>query len=126
LLNFVDNYCEWHPAHIKANWEKGEPNEVGSIMYTEEEIKGELLKLRAKLKRLISNKLFEFKTVGSLKLLLYGGTFEIEPTENGSIFTATLDFRMGKLLSKLAKKSVGFITQHMIEEGENLKKILEK
>jgi hypothetical protein len=33
---------------------------------------------------------------------------------------------MVKLLSKLAKKSVGFITQHMIEEGENLKKILEK
>ena len=53
------------------------------------------------------------------------GTFEIIPQGNKSIFKATLDFRMGKLLSKIAKKKVAQIKQHMIEEGENLKKILE-
>ncbi|MFX0030552.1 MAG: hypothetical protein ACFE8B_15175, partial [Candidatus Hermodarchaeota archaeon] len=81
---------------------------------------------RSKLTKLIPNRLYRFKTVGSLKLILAGGSFEIEPFENGSIFTATLDFHMGKLLSKLAKKKVQEISQHMREEGENLKKILEK
>jgi hypothetical protein len=52
-------------------------------------------------------------------------TFEIEPSGNDSIFTATLDFRMGKLLSKVAKKSMNNIIKHMQEEGDNLKKILE-
>ncbi|NVM38176.1 MAG: hypothetical protein HWN81_21460, partial [Candidatus Lokiarchaeota archaeon] len=75
---------------------------------------------------LIPNKLYKFKTVGSLKLILIGGTFEIETSKNGSIFIATLDFRMGKFLSKTAKKTVGKITQHMIEEGQNLKIILEE
>ena len=126
LLNFAENYCEWHPSHIKSYWEKGEPNKIGSIIYSEENIKGELLKMRLRLTKVIPNKLFKFKTVGSLKFLLMGGKFEIEPSKNGSIFIAALDFRMGKLLSKIAKKTVGKIIEHMIEEGQNLKLILEK
>ncbi|GAG81004.1 unnamed protein product [marine sediment metagenome] len=70
--------------------------------------------------------MYRFKTVGALKLILARGSFEIEPSEKGSIFTATLDFHMGKLISKVAKKTVRNISQHMIEEGENLKKILER
>jgi len=126
LLKFAENYCEWHPSHIISYWEKGEPNKVGSILYSEENIKGELLKMRLRVIDLIPNKLIKFKTVGSLKLLLIGGTFEIENSKNGSFFIATLDFRMGKFLSKIAKKTVGEISQHMIEEGQNLKLILEK
>ncbi|MFW9999723.1 MAG: SRPBCC family protein [Candidatus Hodarchaeota archaeon] len=125
LLNFTDNYCEWHPSHIKSYWEEGEPNKIGSILYSEENIKGELLKMRSRVTDLILNKLYKFKTVGSLKLILIGGSFEIETSKNCSIFTATLDFRMGKFLSKVAKKTVGKIVQHMIEEGQNLKIILE-
>lgn len=125
LLHFAENYCEWHPSHIKSYWEKGEPNKVGSILYSEEFIEGELLKMRAKLTDLIPNKLFKFKTVGSLKIVLIGGTFEMETSKNGSVFIATLDFRMGKFLSKIVKKTVAKIIQHMIEEGQNLKLILE-
>ena len=95
-------------------------------MYAEEDIDGEFLKMKSKFTELIPNRLYRFKTVGTLKLILAGGSFEIEPSENGSIFTATLDFHMGKLFSKLAKKKVQQISQHMIEEGQNLKKILEK
>ncbi len=126
LLNIVENYLEWHPSHIKANWETETVSEVGSIMYAEEDISGEFLKMKSKLTILIPNKLYRFKTVGFLKLILAGGSFEMEPSEKGSIFTATLDFHMGKLLSKLIKKKVQQISQHMIEEGENLKKILER
>ncbi len=126
LLHIAENYLEWHPSHIKANWQTETGSEVGSILYAEEDINGEFLKMKSKLTKLIPNRLYRFKTVGTLKLILAGGSFEIEPSENGSIFTATLDFHMGKLLSKLAKKTMHQISQHMIEEGQNLKKILEK
>jgi len=126
FLRIAENYLEWHPSHIKANWETETVSEVGSIFYAEEDISGDFLKMKSKLTELIPNRLYRFKTVGGLKLILAGGSFEIEPSENGSIFTATLDFHMGKLLSKIAKKKVQQISQHMIEEGQNLKKILEK
>jgi len=126
FLHIAENYLEWHPSHIKANWETETASEVDSILYAEEDINGEFLKMKSKLNKLIPNRLYRFKTVGTLKLILAGGSFEIEPSENASIFTATLDFHMGKLLSKLAKKTVQKISQHMIEEGQNLKKILEK
>ena len=126
VLNIAENYLEWHPSHIQANWETETASEVGSILYAEEDINGDFLKMKSKLTELIPNRLYRFKTVGILELVLAGGSFEIEPSENGSIFTATLDFHMGKLLSKLAKKKVQEISQHMIEEGQNLKKILEK
>jgi len=126
FLHIAENYLEWHPSHIKANWETEKVGEVGSILYAEEDIGGEFLKMRSKLTNIIPNRLYRFKTVGILKFILAGGSFEIEPSKNGSIFTATLDFHMGKLLSKLVKKKVQQISQHMIEEGENLKKILER
>jgi len=126
FLHIAENYLEWHPSHIKANWETETASEVGSILYAEEDINGEFLKMKSKLTELIPNRLYRFKTVGTLKLILAGGSFEVNPSENGSIFTATLDFHMGKLLSKLAKKKMQEISQHMIEEGQNLKKILEK
>ena len=66
------------------------------VLYAEEDISGEFLKMRSKLTRLIPNKLYRFKTVGSLKLILAGGSFEIEPSEKGSIFTTTHDWRRTK------------------------------
>ena len=126
FLHIAENYLEWHPSHIKANWETETVSKVGSILYAEEDINGEFLKMKSKLTELIPNRLYRFKTIGYLKLIIAGGSFEIEPSEDGSIFTTTLDFHMGKLLSKLAKKKVQQISQHMIEEGENLKQNLEK
>ena len=125
LLKLTDHYLDWHNSHIKASWKKGEPNQVGSIMYFEEMVGSEFLKMSAKITKLIPNSFFEFKTVGSLKLIVPRGTFEIIPKGDNSIFKATLDFRMGKFLSKIVKKKVNEIRQHMIQEGENLKKILE-
>jgi hypothetical protein len=126
LLHIAENYLEWHPAHIKANWETETASQIGSILYAEEDISREFLKMQSKLTKLIPNRMYRFKILGTLKFILAGGSFEIEPSQNGSIFTATLDFHLGKLLSKIAKKTVQNISQHMIEEGKNLKKILER
>ena len=126
LLHIAENYLQWHPSHIIAYWETETANEVGSILYTEEYIGGDYLRRRSKLTKLIPNRLYRFKTVGTLKLMIAGGSFELEPTEKGTILTATLDFHMGNLLSKFAKKKVREISRYMIEEGKNLKKILER
>ncbi len=125
LSKFSEHYCDWHPAHIKAFWESGEPNEVGSILYTEEKVGSHNLKMIIKISKIIPNRLIEFKTVKSLRFIVPRGTFEIEPSEKGSVVTATLDFRMGKFLFKIAKKIVKAISDHMKEEGNNLKQILE-
>lgn len=125
VLHLSENYCAWHTSHITAYWKKGKPNQIGSILYAEEDIEGDMVKFGSKVTKLVPNKLFEFETVGTMKFLMPRGTFEIEPSDNGSLFTATLDFRMGKLLSKIAKKSMNNIIKHMQEEGENLKRILE-
>jgi hypothetical protein len=42
------------------------------------------------------------------------------------LFTAALTFRMGKLLTKLAKTQTELFLKHVKEEGENLKRLLEE
>ena len=54
------------------------------------------------------------------------GSFILEPREKSIIFTAKLSFRFAWLFSKLTKNRVKVIKTHMKEEGENLKKLLEK
>jgi len=54
------------------------------------------------------------------------GSFIIKPRGENCIFTASLTFRFDLLFSKLAKSKVEAMKNHMKEEGENLKKILEK
>ena len=125
LSRFAENYCDWHPAHVKAYWEKGEPNEIDSVLYTEEELGGRTLKMSIRVSKMIPNRLIEFKTIKALRIFLPRGAFEIEPSEKGCIVSAILVFRMGKLLSKIAKKIFKAVSEHMAEEGENLKKILE-
>ena len=45
--------------------------------------------------------------------------------ENGCIFTATGSFRVGPLFRKLGKKIIEATEQHVKEEGENLKRLVE-
>ena len=53
ILHIAENYLEWHPSHIKANWKTEIASEVGSILYAEEDISGDFLKMRSKLTELI-------------------------------------------------------------------------
>ena len=69
FLHIAENYLEWYPSHIKANWETETVCELGSILYAEEDIIGDFLKMRSKLTKLIPNRIYRFKTEGSLSLL---------------------------------------------------------
>ena len=126
LMNFVENYQSWHPAHVKCKWLKGEPFEVGSVLYAEEYLGGDLHKLKFKITCIQKNKGFKFRILFPASIFVPAGEFKIEPTNMGSRFTAILYYRFGKFLSLFAKKEKNIIEQHQKEEGVNLKKILER
>ncbi len=126
LFDFTGHYCEWHPAHRLAFWAKGPPNEIGSVLYTEEDLRGHVLKLSIKITTITPHHVIGFQTVGWLRLFVPRGSFEIDPVPTGCQVTATLVFRAGRILSRLGRKILEAVVQHMKEEGENLKKLIEK
>ena len=40
LTDLAKHYTEWHPDHVSAEWERGEPNRVGSILRAVERLGG--------------------------------------------------------------------------------------
>ena len=126
LKNQDKHYLEWHPDHVKCRWVKGKPVEEGSIFYVEEYLHGKLHKLKFLITKIEPNRKIEFKLLFPMSIICPTGSFIIESREKRCIFTATLSFRFGWLFSKLAKNRVEAIKKHIKEEGENLKRLLEK
>jgi hypothetical protein len=128
LTNLRDSetYKTWHPDHVSLRWIKGEPFHEGSVVYAEEYLHGELHKLKFVGKKMIPNRLIEYGL--PFPWSFFGKNwFIIEPREeNSCVFTAKGFLRAGPLFKKLGKKRIEATKQHMKEEGENLKKILEK
>jgi hypothetical protein len=83
-----------------------------------------LHKCRSKITKVEKNKKIEFKNLFPISIICPKGSFIIEPKGKNSIFTATLSIRFGWLFSKLNRVSV--LEKHMKEEGENVKRLLEK
>ena len=123
--HFVENYKSWHQDHVKAKWVKGTNFEKDSILYSEEYLGGKLEKLSFKITNCIQNKLIEYKLLFPESIICSGGSFDIKPNNEGSIFTSTLHFRCGRLFLKITKRGAEVIKMHMKEEGENLKRLLE-
>ena len=129
LQRFKDKeaYQAWHPDHVDVRWIKGEPLQEGSIVYAEEYLHGELHKLKFLITKVVPNKEIEYKPLFPLSIFAPGNTFLIEPKgRNSCIFTAISRFRAGPLFKKLAKNRIEATKQHIKEEGENLKRALEK
>jgi hypothetical protein len=124
--NFVKNYKSWHPGHVKAVWLKGDGFRKDSILYSEEYLGGKLEKLRFKIIDYRKGKEIKYKVLFPESIVCSGGAFVVKSVKGGSVFTATLSFRWGFLLSRLFPRKLEAIKAHMREEGENLKKLLEK
>ena len=126
-----ESYQAWHPDHLDIRWIKGEPLQVGSIVYAEEYLHGDLHKLKFRITKIVPNRVIEYRSLFPLSILAPGNTFLVEPEgENSCIFTAMGSLRLPVwLFEKLHKKHKNKIEateQHMKEEGENLKRALEK
>ncbi len=125
LMDLERNYRKWHPDHIKWANEEGSISEGKTAVY-EEYIHGKPHRIRARITKLEKNRMIGFRNLFPMSLICPKGSFMIEPKGRHSIFTATLSFRAGWLLSRLMKSRLEAIKSHMREEGENLKRVLEK
>ena len=125
LKNLDKHYKEWHPDHVKWINLTGSLDK-GDIFYSEEYLHGKLHKLKGKITKIEENKRVKYKFLFPTSIISPKGSFIIELKDESSIFTAIVSFRFGWLFSKLAKNKVKASKTHMREEGENLKKLLEK
>ncbi len=126
LIRFEEHYREWHPDHVACSWVKGGPEKEGSILYIEEYIHKDLHKMKFRLTKIEPARRIEYDVLFPMSILCPKGSFIIESKNRSCTFTATLSFRFGALLSHLFKKRIEALRTHMREEGENLKKLLEK
>jgi len=126
VFSSEENFKRWHKDHVQCQWLRGKPFEIGSVLYVEEYLHGELHKMKFLSTQLDPNRKIEYKLLFPVSMICPKGSFLIEPKGESSIFTATLSFRMGWLFLIFTKSRVEAIIKHMKEEGENLKDILEK
>ena len=128
---FIDpekTYLSWHKDHVKFKWIKGNQMSTGAIGYFEEYLHGKLHKLRVYYSNVIPNKLIEFKPLPRFWRIFYPKrTLEFISTNNGCVFKGLTYFRIGWISSnsKRAKEHIKLIQQHMKDEGENLKHLME-
>ena len=126
LADLTEHYTGWHPDHVSAEWERGEPNQVGSILRAVEDPAGHREVLRFEVTSIDPPPhRFEYRMRGPISMLLPGGSFTVAPNNGGSRFTATLEYLFGGLTERLFKQRLAALKRHMKEEGENLKRIIE-
>jgi hypothetical protein len=131
LDHLPENYLAWHPDHVVCQYLKGTSIlETGSILYVEEYLHGQLHRLKLRTTKVIPKVRLEYKAE-----LGIAGAFEVKSKRSKILFMAeitlgtnlpglgwALDWIIGALLSDRLEA----LKQHMAEEGENLKKLLEK
>ena len=125
FINIDKNYKSWHPEHVSWDWVNGKPFQIGSKALAKEYIHGKVHSLKSITTNIKKNELIEYKFLFPSSIIVPRGSFNFTKTDSGCVFTATLIFRSGKVLSKIFKKQMEATIRHMKEEGENLKRLLE-
>lgn len=131
FTNLEQNYKAWHPEdHIIFQWTEGKPMETGSHYYAEEYAMGNVKKFKGAIGEVILHRKIVFKCSFPVWLVTPQFEWHIEPKGSHSIFTAITYMRFERLFRTFYKKGLETLIEvskkHMKEEGENLKKILEK
>lgn len=116
------HYRSWHPDHVTARWIKKVEQGVGTVFYAEQKLDGDRGGYIFTVTEYVPGRLIVYKPSFPRSLNLIRGSFIVEPVEGGCLFTATLRFRFGFLVSETLKRDIEI---HIGEEGENLKKLLE-
>lgn len=120
------NYLRWHPDHQLFRWERGRGLVPGVVFYFEEAIGGKLLRKRVEFTRIEAPRHIEFTVTNRfLRLILPGIRFQVEPGDQGVRFTQEIRIRTGPVGAWLNRREFDAVRQHMKEEGENLRQLLE-
>ncbi|MEO1451458.1 MAG: hypothetical protein AAFV07_18145, partial [Bacteroidota bacterium] len=88
----------------------------------------EYLKKETRFTQIFPNRYIEFTMVNwFFRLFIPRLSFQMDPSENGCLFTATVVLRGFGPIGKWAhRKEFIAVKQHMKEEGQNLKRIIER
>ena len=130
LGRMPQEYKSWHPDHVACRVIHGSMLEVGSEIECQEYLHGKLHSMRFRMTKVVPNKRVEFEVEGMGR-----GTFEAQVTGDTVRFVAGLDIGtdapvIGRLFdfvfSWFYEQRIESMRQHMIEEGENLKRLLEE
>ena len=121
-----DRYLSWHPDHIAFRWVAGNGLEEGNEAYFEEEIAGGIKKQTIRYTTIEPPTRIVFHPTSRLiRLFLPHISFIIEPENDGCRVTQRVQVRTGPIGGRLKKAEFDAVRQHMQEEAENLKRIVE-
>ena len=121
-----ENYRSWHPDHVLFKWVDGRSLNEGTVFYFEEYIAGKLLKKRVRFTKIEADKHIEFApTFWLLRLFLPRFVFHVDRDGDHCRFEAQIHRRIGPLAKRLHQKDFDAVRQHMRDEGQNLKRLLE-
>lgn len=124
--DMAGNYMVWHPDHRRFEWRAGQGLEPGSVAYFEEFIAGELLKKTVTFVDVERDRYISFVPTNRLmRLFLPLFWFEFRQREIGTEFIAGIRMRIGPLAVRLNRRQLEAVRQHMAEEGQNLKRLME-
>ena len=125
LTELADHYTQWHPDHVSAEWLKGRPNDVGSILRVVELLDGRREELSFELAEVDPPLRMGYRILGPHALLLPGGAFTVSPADGGSMFAASIQYRFGAITERVFRRRLTVLGAHMREEGVNLKRMVE-
>jgi hypothetical protein len=130
------NFRSWHPKdHVECRYLKGSPLERDSILYFEAYLLGKLQKAKYHITNVEPNSRIEYKVGFPFSLLGGRGAYIVEQRGANSLFIQDLCLGteiplLGSLMDKLIQIFFGRLNeafkQHMAEEDQNLKKIMEE
>lgn len=123
-----ENYLAWHPDHVAFRWTKGRGLHPGVEFAFEETVGGKLMDKTVRFTRIDPLRTIEFEpTWWLMRLIVPRFRFEIQPEDGGACrFIATIPIRTGPLGAWLNRREFDAVRQHMREEGQNLKRLLER
>jgi len=129
LARLPNEYISWHPDHVAYRVLHGSVLEIGSEIEAEEYLHGKLHSMRFRTTKVIPDRRVEFEVQG-----LGRGAFEAQECGDMVRFLAELDIGPDSpllgpffdfIFSRFFRQRIEAMRQHMAEEGENLKAILE-
>lgn len=122
------HYRDWHPAHLGCRYVHGDHLDAGAVLQVDEQLHGKPHSLTLRADVVVPCRLLRYSGRG------VRGAFRLEPVDEGTRFTAELEFGVrlpvvGRLLDivlgRVLAKRLSAVHLHMREEGQNLKHLLE-
>lgn len=134
VTGIVDDrtYRAWHEQdHVSFKWLSGEPWAEGSILCAREYLQGRLHKMKFVVTQVDPNSKIVYSPLSRIiRHFFPQNEFIFEPKGEGCLFKATGTYRIGwigrKFFHRAIDKGLASVRQHVKEEGENMKKALEK